>query len=225
MPIAKWRPTRPDSASRKYGRNDRSSPTRPSSGWSRIARGQDDAAVVHHVDRQAAEVGVEVAQVLVDRLDPARARRVVQQSLHLGIELDRRRHVLEPLDHRLGRRGEEIELVRRLAPLRRDALPLAETKRRPGGGDGGQDDRDDDRRAKQEATPRRTARDRCRGVHQPMLPIGSSAGPATRRRPYLTAYSSIGLSFGLSHAVFVAALSGSPTTVLAGGIGCMNHLS
>jgi hypothetical protein len=42
---------------------------------------------------------------------------------------------------------------------------------------------------------------------------------------FLTAYSSIGLSFGFAQAALVASLTGRPIFAPAGGIGCMNHLS
>src|SRR5438445_6173804 len=41
---------------------------------------------------------------------------------------------------------------------------------------------------------------------------------------YFWTYSSMGLSFGLSQAALMLALSGRPTLAFFGGIGCMNHL-
>ena len=81
----------------------------------------------------------------------------------------------------------------------------------------------------------------CERCAQPIAPddatlvlLGALGGsvlrnlPATgarRGRVHFLAYSSTGLSFGAAQAALVASLSASPTRVLVGGIGCMNHLS
>ena len=70
-------------------------------------------------------------------------------------------------------------------------------------------------------------RGRADAVHRaPCAACGRHAAAADAPlRSYFFAYSSIGLSFGAAQAALVASDSGRPTLVLAGGIGCMNHLS
>ena len=56
-------------------------------------------------------------------------------------------------------------------------------------------------------------------------PPAGGRGRLVRQVAYFFAYSSAGLSFGLVQASLVASDTGSPMRTLAGGIGCMNHLS
>ena len=62
-------------------------------------------------------------------------------------------------------------------------------------------------------------------VQHKQAPRHAASGLAWGQRSYFFMYSSTGLSFGLAQALLVASLSGRPTLVLLGAIGCMNHLS
>ena len=108
-----------------------------------VAGGDHHAAFVQHEHRQAAQVGVQAAQVVVDTADTQRVAGLQQQRLHVLVELDRGGHVFQPLDHALDGGGEQVEPVVRLVAQRQRAVLLADPESAPPGqpdGEPGQHD-------------------------------------------------------------------------------------
>jgi hypothetical protein len=91
-------------------------------GLARVAAGHHHPTLVEHVHRQAAKLGVELVQVEVDGGCRGRPAARAQQGHHVAVELDRGRHMFEPVEHAFEGRGEQVQAVGGVGAHRVEAL-------------------------------------------------------------------------------------------------------